>query len=349
MPILKIPMEFYKDFKSDAYMATRDIACIPSGAVHPFLPRKQKLEECLDREFINPFNEQTLQFDSDFGCEHDDYHYRYMHVDLSYMHDSVGIAMCHIPYWTTLIRKNTVSGRIVETKVEVPFIKFDFIGSIKAESGEQIVISDIREEVIMTVSSKGYYLNLITFDRFQSQETIQELRKQGFTVGNLSLDRTVTKLLVNFDKKYNIEKITTEGQHMSAWQSLKDVINDGRAKIPYHEQFLAQAKSAEVSYVKKKVYSAPRVVTVDGKEVRVTSSLDLLEAMAGAVFNAITNEFGGEHEIRGPETKIEKLKDKQEKEFFNDLEEDSSIDIRDEEFDFEPDYEESDWDDGEIY
>ena len=165
------------------------------------------------------------------------------------------------------------------TNVRLPHINFDFLGRVSAAKGEEILLSDIRE-IVYQIQRMGFYLGLITFDGFQSVDSIQILRNQGFKVGRLSIDRTATKLIL--DKRSTtgdgLSRKSTEGQTMAAMQALKDALYDERLSIPAHEYWKREAIGAEIDYKKNKVDHKPR------------GTIDLLQSMAGSIYNLVNNE-----------------------------------------------------------
>ena len=203
-----------------------------------------------------------------------------MHIDLGLKKDAVGISMCHAPNFEERTITQVYAEELVNEKVSLPYIKFDFLGRIKANKGEEILLSKIRE-IIYDIQRRGFYLALITFDGFQSVDSLQILRSQGFKVGRLSIDRTATKLVLDKRAKdgSGLTRKSTEGQTMGAMQALKDALYDDRLLIPYHEYWVKEALGAEIDYKKNKVDHKPR------------GTNDLLQSMAGSIYNLINNEF----------------------------------------------------------
>ena len=280
-PIIKIPLELKANYLRDPENFLRDIACVPTESTRPFFKDKNKVYEVEKKAFKNPFNDEERRLERNFvpvpGA--DDFS-RYMHIDLGLKKDAVGISMCHAPNFEQRVITQIHSDELVDEEISLPFIKFDFLGRIKANKGEEILLSKVRE-IIYDIQQRGFYLALITFDGFQSVDSIQILRSQGFKVGRLSIDRTATKLIL--DKKAKdgsgLVRRSTEGQTMGPMQALKDAIYDDRLAVPYHEYFAKEAIGAEIDYKKNKVDHKPR------------GSLDLLQSMAGSVYNLINNEF----------------------------------------------------------
>lgn len=293
--IIRVPNDpmLYQSAYSDTEKFIRDIACWPRTGIQPFIRRRRKVKECI-KDYPNPFNPESISFDPDFVCK--DNFRRYMHIDLAKNRDAVGISMVHVPYFVEReIIEETKKRRI---KTKVPHIKCDFWGRVTVRKGEEIVLADIREAVY-ELSRRKFYFGLITFDRFQSLDSIQTLRNSGYVSGNFSIDRTTS--ILELESVYKLgetknplgyNKRSTEGNYNYAVSALKDVIYDDRFEVPatatkYYDKdyFFEEAINAQEE--RGKVDHPPR------------GSLDVFQSIAGGVTHAITNErftFIGESE-----------------------------------------------------
>ena len=287
--LLKIPLELKPNYLRDPENFLRDIACIPTDSTRPFIRSKEKINKLEKDGFQNPFDEDKRVFHPSFQATPDTVHYnRYMHIDLGLKKDAIGISMCHAPHFVDRVVQDIEFQGIKTRNVRLPFIKFDFLGRIKAHRGEEVLLSEVRE-IIYEIHRRGFYISLLTFDGFQSVDSIQILRNQGYKVGRLSIDRTATKLVLDKHAKSDdgIRRVSTEGQIMGAMQSLKDALYDSRLSIPYHEYWKKEADGAEVDYRKNKVDHKPR------------GTIDLLQSMAGGIYNLVNNEV--EYDFRADE------------------------------------------------
>jgi len=284
---IKIPLSLKARFLSDPENFIRDIAAISTESISPFFRRKDKLTELLEKskDRYNPFDEDSLVFDEDFVCR--DNFTRYMHIDLGLNKDAVGISMCHIPFF--MDREDWITGpEGLERNIDrVPFVNFDFIGRIKADKGEEIILSEVRQ-VIYELTNLGFYIDLITYDGFQSVESIQTLRAQGYRAARLSVDRTSTKVLsvkLKEDKtgksNYGIRRESTDGNIIAAWQSLKEVVYEDRIGMPYYEWVIEEARGLQEDRVKQKIDHRPK------------GTSDVIQSVSGSTFNAVVNEQEG--------------------------------------------------------
>jgi len=277
---IKIPLELKPNFLRDPENFIRDIACIPTESTRPFFKLKRKVLEVEQQAYKNLFNEELMLFDDDFIPGGSSAYPRYMHIDLGIKKDAVGISMCYAPHFVTRkVTKIYNTGTVTED-ARLPFVKFDFLGRIKAGRGEEIMISSIRD-LIYELQRRDFYLAIITFDGFQSVDSIQILKSQGFRVGRLSIDRTATKLSLDKRSKdgSGLRRNSTDGQVLGAMQALKDACYDDRLALPYHEYWAKEALGAEIDYKRNKIDHKPR------------GTIDLLQSLAGSAYNLVNNEF----------------------------------------------------------
>ena len=79
----------------------------------------------------------------------------------------------------------------VEVDGEVkPLIVFDMLMRIHAPSGSEIMLSDMRKILYRLKRDLRFDLRMVTFDGFQSTDSIQLLRKQRISTDYLSVDRS---------------------------------------------------------------------------------------------------------------------------------------------------------------
>lgn len=309
--IIEIPIELVNQFVVNPLNALRDYASIPTDAITPFFTDLVKLEESCKKEYHNPFDSIERSFDSSLYC--DDDFFRYMHVDLAKIKDGLGISMCHIPYWikTSVMVENKEAQRYEEMEISLPYIKFDFIGRVVSQDKQEILISTAQDLIFELSQNRNFYIHLITFDRFESTQTIQTLRENGYNVSHLSVDRTAYKVIVDFEKDFNIRKDTTEKQYNAAFEILRYAISDSRIYVPYHEDWEKEGKGLEYLADKDVVIKSPH------------STDDLMQSCAGSAFNACNNEVPDDkvEEETDPDTTYDR-KDMQSTIDYNQLNED---------------------------
>lgn len=92
----------------------------------------------------------------------------FIHCDLSAKRDSTGLAVCH---WEPRAEKIVV----------------DLMLQRKVPIGGQLLIADMRRFILM-LDKVGFSLFLVSFDRWQSLDTIQQLQNRGIAAIQFSVD-----------------------------------------------------------------------------------------------------------------------------------------------------------------
>lgn len=178
---LKIPIEYQKQFRRNPAKALKDLAGRPVRSGRPWIADVGKIREIFVKYAAShpgtvPVDENGL-ISPLFRC-HDSLP-RALHVDIGLGHpDAAAIAMGHIP------RIEDVDG---EARC---YIAFDFIMRIAPPPGGEVSIAGLRQ-VIYTLLGLGFKIAMVTYDGFESRETIQTLNKKGIRAETLSVDRTL--------------------------------------------------------------------------------------------------------------------------------------------------------------
>jgi len=275
LPIVRIPYDYYERFDLDPFEACRNILSIPLGAVNPFFKSFDSVKRCIDYDTVNPFDDSVMMFDANFIAP--DTNPRYMHIDLAIKRDSIGVSMAHVPKFVDILR--SIDG--VERYTKMPIIKYDFIGKITADKGDELLISDVRDLIINEIARRGYNIRLISLDLFGSLQLVQTLSNEGYAVDFLSLDRTTSLLIVDFSKPNRVRRESTKGSTLAAWNCFRDAMIEGRIITPY-----LPALETEIKHAERRIKSGKVKIECQSKEL----SLDLLESMAGTCYNATNNE-----------------------------------------------------------
>jgi hypothetical protein len=225
----KIPKEFEIEARRNPDKFKRDYMAIASLALEPYIKNYDLVEKCIDEKLPCPVDENN-NLKPEFICKNNSSHY--IHVDLSLKRDSTGLAMVHD---------------------EGDFIIVDLMLRIKPPVYGEIKFSDIRA-IILDLQERGFYIAEVTYDGWQSIDSIQILQSKGINCNVLSVDKDT--------KAYDI---------------LKEKIYDRKIKIYRYEPFLQELKRLEL---------------IEGKRVdhpRVNGSKDVTDAVAGAVYNMSEN------------------------------------------------------------
>lgn len=140
-------------------------------------------------------------------------------------------------------------------------VKVDIAHQIRAKEHQEIDINEVKN-LIFKLADRGFRIGKATYDQYQSASSIQDLNKRGIKSEILSVDRDI-----------------------QAYETLKELIYEGRLKIYNSEILLTELKRLEL---------------VEGKKVDhpAKGSKDVSDAVAGATFNAIKTVTLGPVRVR---------------------------------------------------
>jgi hypothetical protein len=245
-----IPEEYREDFETDIINALRDIAGKATRATNPFFTSPEKVAAAFgtrksvlsltDCDFVNS---TPLIYPKRFK---DKERFRWVHLDLSISGDCTGVACGYVSDFKTVERGGQVE--------KLPMIDYDFLLRVHPPRGGEILYFKIRS-LIYKLQELGLNIRWISFDSFQSRDSIQVLRQKGFSTGLLSMD----KELLPYD-------------------TLKTAIYDGRVSAPEHETAHEELISLERDLKKGKVDHPPQ------------GSKDVGDAMAGVCYGLTTRK-----------------------------------------------------------
>lgn len=222
------------DFKTIAIMNPerfmRDFGAVPSLVLEPYDRNPEKLKEMM----ILDYPEINGQLKPDFtGKEDKDY---FIHIDLALKHDACGFAMGHF------------DGFDESEGEKKPKVVIDYIKRITASPGGEIKFSDVRS-LIYDLQGRNFRIKKVTFDGFQSADSIQILKTKGIDAEVLSVDRT-----------------------LSPYDTMKEMLHSNRLILCKFDYLYEEYKRLEL--VKgKKVDHPPK------------GSKDLTDAVAGVCYN----------------------------------------------------------------
>lgn len=182
-PLMEIPEVYRQQFETNPEKALKDLAGIPPAVGDPFISLVHKIHEARDR-WVERYGDKSPvrpdgRIETWFRAQ--DTLRRCAHVDIAYAEDgdALGIAMGHVP-------------EIIEIDGErKPFIVIDFLMRMTAPAGGEIFLGEMRHVLYALRNDLGFRLEQVTFDGFQSQDTMQQLQRRRFLASYLSIDRQV--------------------------------------------------------------------------------------------------------------------------------------------------------------
>ncbi len=255
--VIDVPMDFYPDFMADVDGALRDFAGETSVALRPFMPNRDKVRECMElaveQNFVNPFQYDT--YDLSFGVPQPDKNKlrldidapRACHVDLSLTRDAAGLAIGHV-IGIKAVERMTPSGNM---QIDfLPVVAYDVILRIIPPPGGEIEFAMIRKLIKDMRDVHNLPIRYVTFDGFQSVDSRQILKTEGFLTDYLSVDTDM--------ERYN---------------SLKDGIYDVRVML--HQNQLLAGELAGLQYSTNRSGSKEKV------DHRPDGTKDVADAVCG--------------------------------------------------------------------
>lgn len=250
---VEVPTTYLSAFRRNPVKALRDLAGIPPEATDPFITLTERIDRCQElwherygedspvtSSPVNPQFEPWFRADSQIK--------RVAHVDIATSGDgdAMGIAVAHIP------------GIVEVDGEEKPLIVFDALMRIHAPSGSEIMLSDMRRILYRLRDDLGFELKLVTFDGFQSTDSIQLLRKSRIMTDYLSVDKS-----------------------KQPYEDLREGIYDERILFP---RYMTSLNEVDVDLVNIAFRELSQLTDVGAKiDHPPKGSKDVADAMAGCV------------------------------------------------------------------
>lgn len=252
----------FADEKKNMARYKARILCKPGLAEDAFFRNEGAIKRAFTNDISDPIDPYTNRLKHWFRCE--DQYMRYGHVDLAKNRDRA--AFCFVHAYDVVeheVPMDDIEGTDERFKiVELPMIKVDVLAYFEAPPGGEIYYNDIMDMIIELHEERGYRLDLLTFDGYQSVQMKQALDDRGILVDDLSVDRS-----------------------REAYESWQDAMYDGRF-ICYYSKILVEEEM-------------PYLIDYKGKKIehRKGGAKDGADAVAGAVHNCMVEEGWGSTEI----------------------------------------------------
>ena len=264
--IIEVPVEYRVAFEGDINDALKDIAGISAVSTSKLIPYAGRIDLCFDSRRRSPFFCEEIQLGLDSVEDIKDFlddlsilrkdlgKPRFAHVDIGLKGDRLGLAIVHSSKEVTVDRY-TPTGAI--DKVSENLYEIDLLLTIRAIAGSEVPLFKVREFLLWLSSYIGYKFKKITFDGFQSADSIQLLKIAGLDAGLLSVDRTDIPYL-----------------------NLRACILEQRLVGYYNSIVVEELRDLEYDRKAKKVDHP--IVKYDGSP----GSKDTSDGLCGAVYNA---------------------------------------------------------------
>lgn len=248
--VMQIPEEYRHDFEKDIMNALREVAGISTLASHPFMMDVEAISDCFTEENESVLSRTAVDFEQTQLMFYPKRFKnldapRWCHIDLAVTGDSAGVVIGHVPGFKTIPRGE------FESEI-LPIVNIDCTLEVKPPKGKEILFYKIRS-LLYKLRELGLNIKWVSFDSYQSTDSLQILSTKGFTAGRQSMDVT--------SAPYDI---------------LKTAIYDGRLNTHEHKKLLTELKSLERDQKTGKIDHPP------------TGSKDVADALAGVVYGLST-------------------------------------------------------------
>ena len=228
--------DFTTDFYTDPTDALSRFACMPPDATDAFFRNRAVIEKAFSNPRLNV--DEYGRFRDEFKPDPEKAYF--VHVDLAQKHDHCAVALSHVDGW--------VSMKIGENMKEAaPRIIVDAVRFWTPTASKSVDFTEVKDYII-SLRQKGFNLKMVTFDRWNSHDMMQQLKAHGI----------------------NTELLSVAKKH---YEDLSLTLTEERLLGP-HIQLLID-ELLQLRIVKDKV-DHPR-----------KGSKDLSDAVCGAVYNAI--------------------------------------------------------------
>jgi hypothetical protein len=196
--VLQVPVEYRAKFLTDPEGSLRDIVGIATDSIEAFITQRHKLVDSVERwrargepvlcagyeyelatEGMSQWDDAALKA----LTEEQKKAARWVHVDLSLSKDPAGIAV--LRYDGHVTRRDPDTG-IMES---LPTAVVEALIQLRPSPQRRVDIAEVRRFVTQLITFYGLNIREVTFDGFQSAESIQSLIRAGVRSRLVSLDR----------------------------------------------------------------------------------------------------------------------------------------------------------------
>lgn len=161
-------------FYDDPIDSLSRFACMPPDAIDAFFKDRAKIELAFSAQSsLNEDNSFRPTFIPDPEKKY------YVHVDLARVHDHAAVAMAHVEKW----EQRNIGGKMTEP---APVVIVDQVRYWTPTKAKNVDFTEIRE-YILSLKRRGFNIRLVTFDRWESADTIQYLNEKGMKAERLSV------------------------------------------------------------------------------------------------------------------------------------------------------------------
>jgi hypothetical protein len=249
--------DFVREKKRNPIRYACRIMCEPKVAEDAFFKNHIAIKRAFNRDLKNPIDMETGRYKSWFQCT--DEFLRFGHVDLAKNRCRAAFSFVHA-YAVKQEKIENEEGKIMV--VDMPLLKQDVIAYFEAPPGGEVNFAKIQAMLVEFVEQRGFRVELLTFDGYQSIQMMQALESKGVAVELQSVDRT-----------------------REAYETWQDAIYEGRFTSYYNKILVEEEMPFLIDWKGTRI------------EHRTGRGKDGSDAVAGAVNNCVKAEGWGNIEF----------------------------------------------------
>ena len=179
--------DFDEEFRRNPEDSQMRYACVPTATVQHFFRNRDLIynnfhydpvtEKIKPDAPMNPW--QDGRFLQGYRVARRDMANRYIHIDTGISNDAASICSVH------------VLQTITQYDVVVPIVKVDFFAVLDPHEIGEIMLEQVRDVVRSFLARKEGppFRVIVTFDQYQSRDSMQILAAEGITTGYISVDK----------------------------------------------------------------------------------------------------------------------------------------------------------------
>lgn len=212
--LIMIPETYRKLFEDDLEGSIRDTAGLATVSVRPFIAQRDKIfeaiaaDEAFTKKRLHPFTkevwipsegggfiwERLIKEAEERQADgvirpvkrpiYSPHALRHSRFDQSLTQDATGFCMGHIVGFKDVVRRDD-HGRPYGERA--PLIFVDVLLRIQPPVGGELLLADNRR-LLYELTSNGFAISKVTLDSYQSVDTVQTLKSNGYNAELLSVD-----------------------------------------------------------------------------------------------------------------------------------------------------------------
>lgn len=239
--------DFTVAFYKDPVDALSRFACMPPEATDAFFKSREKVETAFNNP--NMGVSEDGRFSEWFQPDPDKEYF--VHVDLAQKHDHCAVSLSHVDSWVSM----KIAGEMTEA---APRVVVDAVRWWTPTSTKSVDFTEVKDYII-SLKARGFNLRMVTFDRWNSHDMMQQLKAYGI----------------------NTEILSVAKKH---YEDMALIVTEERLNGPAISLLVDELLQLRI--IRDKV-DHPR-----------KGSKDLADAVCGSIYNAISKTRKGDREVK---------------------------------------------------